>query len=347
MGERIVRYANRTRYWQVYAFNNPPEGYQYKKGLLFPSHKIGIKKDYIRNTKFFAPFEQTDLYHTYNGIVVNNKPWVVEVEDQIPRYGKYLNAQSTVWQFGFDKLKSRWCKKLIYTSQYSKNHFSGQLIENGLDPTKIAVVYRAVEQFDKIERNDDTLRILFVSTTFFGKGGAELLKAFTSLPYKDIHLTIVSNFSVDWGVYPTKEEEAWAKKTIADDPRITHIEYLSHDKVIEQMRHADLFVAVSYADTFNNTTLEAMGCGLPVITSEIRAFPEIVEHEQNGFIIPTIDRSKEAIAEEIKQKIDSFYTDKSQIKKMGNHSCAIVEKKFTIQKRQEQLRRIYDEALDT
>lgn len=346
MQTKIVRYANRTRYWQVYAFSHPPTGYHYKKGLLFPSHHLRISKDYIRNSKIFYPFEKADLYHTYNGIVFNRKPWVAEVEDNFPRYGKHLDNQSPIWRFGFEKINSMWCKKLIYTSEYSRDFFGKKLIDQGLDPNKIEVVYRAVAQHDKVERKDGILKILFVSTTFFGKGGAELLKAFASLPYRDIKLTIVSNFSVDWGVYPTKEEETWARKCIEKDPRITHYNYLTHDQVIEQMRNSDLFVAVSYADTFNNTVLEAMGCGLTALTSEIRAFPEIIENGKNGYIIPTQNYIKDSITEAISEKLKYFYDNNISLQEMGVHSKEIVKRKFSIEKRNEQLKRIYDEILN-
>ena len=105
----IITYSNRTRYWQRYVFSNPPIGYHYTRGLDIPFHLLNTKKQYLLNTKIFAPLKKTDLFHTYNSIVANNKPWVVEVESLIPRYGN-LDEKSKILQ-----------KNNIYVRIFSSN----------------------------------------------------------------------------------------------------------------------------------------------------------------------------------------------------------------------------------
>ena len=75
-----VGISEKTRYWQNFAFTNPPEGYVYGRGFNIPWHKLGVNDQFLLWTKYFCPNRKFEFYHTYNSIVVNNVPWVVEVE---------------------------------------------------------------------------------------------------------------------------------------------------------------------------------------------------------------------------------------------------------------------------
>jgi glycosyltransferase involved in cell wall biosynthesis len=52
-------------------------------------------------------------------------------------------------------------------------------------------------------------------------------------------------------------------------------------------RHADIFCLYpTYAEAFGNVFIESQGAGLPVVSSDNGAIPEIVLHEQTGVIVP-------------------------------------------------------------
>jgi len=67
---------------------------------------------------------------------------------------------------------------------------------------------------------------------------------------------------------------------------------------------ADVFVNPSRAETMGLTTVEAMACGIPVVTSNLTAVPEVVS-EDSGIIID--DLSAEGIANGIKHIMDNKY----------------------------------------
>jgi UDP-glucose:(heptosyl)LPS alpha-1,3-glucosyltransferase len=48
---------------------------------------------------------------------------------------------------------------------------------------------------------------------------------------------------------------------------------------------ADIFLLPSYYDPFGNVCLEAMACGLPVITTRETGVSELMEHGRSGFIL--------------------------------------------------------------
>jgi len=49
---------------------------------------------------------------------------------------------------------------------------------------------------------------------------------------------------------------------------------------------ADIYAAPSLEDSFNLPVLEAMACGLPIVTTAVGGIPEVVKHGVNGFLVP-------------------------------------------------------------
>jgi len=64
------------------------------------------------------------------------------------------------------------------------------------------------------------------------------------------------------------------------------------DGLIEILSSSDLFLIPSQSESFGLAALEAMACGLPVISSSVGGLPELVRHNETGFIaeIGDIDR---------------------------------------------------------
>jgi N-acetyl-alpha-D-glucosaminyl L-malate synthase BshA len=62
--------------------------------------------------------------------------------------------------------------------------------------------------------------------------------------------------------------------------------------LVEILASSDLFLIPSQSESFGLAALEAMACGLPVISSSVGGLPELVKHNETGFIaeIGDIDR---------------------------------------------------------
>jgi glycosyltransferase involved in cell wall biosynthesis len=222
---------------------------------------------------------------------------------------------------------------------------SAQLVAKGVDPAKMTVVYRAVEQYLPGVKDPSRFTVLFAGNGFYRKGGVELLKAFQQLGRDDVQLWIVSSLEVDWGVFPSKETIEWTRSTIAGDPRITVFPQMSHDALTQLMRKAHVFVSTTFSDPFNNTILEAMGCQLPVICSDISSLPEIVQHGRNGVHVPVTDRPSDDIAVEIAMHLRRLMDDPSELERLAGASLGIVRERFDLRVRNRRLLEIYDGAL--
>jgi len=64
------------------------------------------------------------------------------------------------------------------------------------------------------------------------------------------------------------------------------------DGLVEILSSSDVFLIPSQSESFGLAALEAMACGLPVISSSVGGLPELVRHNETGFIaeIGDIDR---------------------------------------------------------
>ena len=341
---RTIGISHKTRYWQHYCFSNPPEGHRYARMPDIPWHVAGIKWDFLANTKFFLPYPRPDLYHTYNGVVANAHPWVVEVESYLPRYQR-MPRTHPLYRWALRRLAGKHCKAIIFTSHRTMGRNRPFLEAAGVDPAKMTVVYRAVEQFGHLGGDPSRFTILFAGNGFYRKGGVELLKAFRRMDRTDARLVIISRLETDWGLCPLPEVKAWAEKTIAEDPRITLHRQLPHDRVIEHMRAADLFVGATYLDPFNNTVLEAMGAGLPVICSDAGALGEVVEHGRNGWVMHVNDKASDDVVDELSALLVRMMDDPEGRRRMGRESHAIVQEKFSLDTRNGRLLKLYAQAL--
>lgn len=58
------------------------------------------------------------------------------------------------------------------------------------------------------------------------------------------------------------------------------------ENVAELYALADLFLLMSEKESFGLVLLEAMACGVPCIGTDIGGIPEVIDHGENGFIVP-------------------------------------------------------------
>ena len=56
------------------------------------------------------------------------------------------------------------------------------------------------------------------------------------------------------------------------------------DGIEEILSGADLFLMPSQSESFGLSALEAMACGLPVVSSSVGGLPELIRHNETGFI---------------------------------------------------------------
>lgn len=104
---------------------------------------------------------------------------------------------------------------------------------------------------------------------------------------------------------------------------------------------ADIFLMPSQSESFGLSALEAMSCGVPVISSSVGGLPELIVHNQTGYIaeFSDVDRMAKYALELLRneKKINSFS------KKSRQRAEKIFEKKLIVPKYIEYYEKILSE----
>jgi glycogen synthase len=88
---------------------------------------------------------------------------------------------------------------------------------------------------------------------------------------------------------------------------------LKHENAMKLIAAADIFVHPTLFDACSYVALEAMAHGTPVIASDVGGFPEIMEHDVTGHLIPMRNRVPPAIdMDALVERQIALLTDESQ-----------------------------------
>jgi glycosyltransferase involved in cell wall biosynthesis len=248
-----------------------------------------------------------DLLHFFNGISYGKTPWVSNFETLLPRLSGLLAQYNQRpdelrpdrrARRALDALSSDACKQLVALSGCTRSiqldllgclPFDTQAIQR-----KLTVLHPPQEKMimDYDEKGldpDGPIRFILVGAGFFRKGGREILRVFERLvrqQHYPIELVIVSSLRMDhYAAHETEADVAWAQETIAANRDwITHHTSLPNEQVLALIRGAHVGLLPTYADTYGMSVLECQANGTPVISTNVRALPEL-NNEQAGWLI--------------------------------------------------------------
>ncbi|MCK9247202.1 MAG: glycosyltransferase, partial [Anaerolineaceae bacterium] len=134
---------------------------------------------------------------------------------------------------------------------------------------------------------------------------------------------------------------------------------LPHDKVLELMKNCDVGLLPTYADSYGFSVLEEQACGLPVISTDVRALPEInntsvgwiirVPKNELGEALYSTPEERERLSQQIQSGmeaiISSIVADPSVIYTKAAAAIERVRDNHDPQVYAQKLREIYQEAL--
>ncbi|HEV7235412.1 MAG TPA: glycosyltransferase, partial [Ktedonobacteraceae bacterium] len=99
---------------------------------------------------------------------------------------------------------------------------------------------------------------------------------------------------------------------------VTFPGFVSDEDLIALYHLADIFAIPSEADLQSLATMEAMAVGLPIVAADAYALPELVHHEENGFLFSPGN------SDEMAHYLDILLRDSTLRKSMGARSLEIV-----------------------
>ena len=352
--------------------NHPPKNVEYvgvgkniKEGKYYQSKKLKeklgafLQKIRVPRMIFVKPGNY-DLIHSSRGIIpINKKPWVLDMEQVHSFFGLNPNLiKNKFWKkFIEKKLSSKYCKGILCHCEATRQAFFYYL-DCRKFKNKIKVLYPASHLINIKKEKHRKIRILAVISLFYHKGGPQILEAFSKLEkkHKNIELWIRADVP-----------KAFKAKYIS--PNIRYMDYFGNiiprESLIKEVySKCDIFLYPTFCDSLGYSLIDALIAKLPIISTNLFAVPEIVEDGKNGFIIKipkynlekdfSQDHKYQEITKEDNKKIvnqivkylEKLIKDKKLRDKMSNESFKLVDEgKFSIQKRNEKLSKIYLEAL--
>jgi len=82
-------------------------------------------------------------------------------------------------------------------------------------------------------------------------------------------------------------ERLFIKQLVKDMELTEHVWFLGQQDYIEHLLScADIFILPSEQESFGLVALEAHACGVPVVGAETGGLPEVVRHNQTGYLFP-------------------------------------------------------------
>jgi glycosyltransferase involved in cell wall biosynthesis len=100
---------------------------------------------------------------------------------------------------------------------------------------------------------------------------------------------------------------------------------------------ADIYVTPSQMETFGMTAAEAGACGLPVVCFATGGLPEIVQHEETGWLVDLM-----AGSQGLGHALEAAYESPEQCREMGRKGRERVVENFEIRKSTQQYIALYE-----
>ena len=114
---------------------------------------------------------------------------------------------------------------------------------------------------------------------------------------------------------------------------------VSTEQLVRLYNQATLVVSPSLYEGFGLPVAEAMACGAPVIATTGGAFPEIVDHQETGWLVPPGD--SHALADAIRLLMDN----PGLRERLGSAGRSRIVERFSWRKAAEQTLAVYEEMV--
>ncbi|OTA19198.1 WabG [Xenorhabdus beddingii] len=233
-----------------------------------------------------------DIYRAGDGV---HKRWLQQRARMLPKwkakwllnapYHRYvMNAEAEMYA-------DPALKKVICNAEMVKREI---IEEFGLDEDKIVVIYNSIDntkffpadeqsrlQFRQQYQIPPTAKcLIYVGSGFERKGLSAAIKAVANT---DSYLLVIG-----------KDKEQKKYQELANTLGCTHrIRFMGLQKeTLPFYQLSDALLLPTLYDPFPNVVLEAMACGLPVITSTTCGGAEFITEGKNGFICDALDIEK-------------------------------------------------------
>lgn len=328
---------------------------------------------------------EVDGIHFFNSITKKEIPFITTFESFVPRT-TLLNSfdiraenpiagvdRKVLYPY-FEILASSNCKKLIALSDinlYMQNTLLDYFPEYKEEIKKKLVQLhppQAQLESEEVVRNkqiSEIVHFVFVGRDFVRKGGREIVEVFRELKEDknlDFRLSVVSlGNPSNYAFNEFQDDEQEIEELIEymkNQDWVHYYKSLKFSEVLELIKSADVGLLPTWADTYGFSVLEFQACGLPVITTNIRALPEINDSDRGWLVDLETDDFNEVRVKTLNEKlkhrkqlriglrrtIECIVNNPSQIKEKSLKAYEYVTTVHSQEQYMEKLSAIYNEV---
>lgn len=205
-------------------------------------------------------------------------------------------------------------------------------IYNGVDTTTFHPGLRDSRQVvrDELGIGPDDPLLLFASMDFEGKGLRSILHAIKASRHGDLRLLVL-------GTGPVARFERIARE-LGIEKRVL---FAGRRNDIERCYGAaDLFLLPTAYEPFPNVNLEALACGLPVLTTQTAGGADVIETGQNGYLISGVHAMGEMTG-----WIDDHFDMGPTAQEQMRARCWSTAREMTVERNVQQTIELFEEVL--
>ncbi|HUP81774.1 MAG TPA: glycosyltransferase family 4 protein, partial [Pirellula sp.] len=238
----------------------------------------------------------------------------VVLHNHTAEFLKSYRAFPRLLQHQIDRLFQQ-CTRVIALSQSWKDCF----VETcGVSPDRVLVMTNPTELPvaipDRSERITETVRLLFCGRVGDRKGTFDLIDAIQLLPIDLRNLT--SLVIAGDGELDRAREKIRSLKL---ENVVTLVGWIDAAKREQLLAQSDVFVLPSYNEGLPMAILEAMGWGLPIVSTQVGGIPELVISGKNGLLL------KPGQIEVLSESLATLIRDRELRLQLGLHAKQSVQ----------------------
>jgi glycosyltransferase involved in cell wall biosynthesis len=126
---------------------------------------------------------------------------------------------------------------------------------------------------------------------------------------------------------------------LVNDLKLRNVQFMNtveHDEIPMIMNCADVFALCSLYEGMPTVVLEALACGVPVVSTDVGDVHKVVHDNETGYIVKS--RTIDAIASKLIEVLTNCYNMKE--------NCVKMTQEYSWEKIAEQIKEVYNEVLE-
>jgi len=329
-----------------------PRGAGKEKGVFYCKTNFAIHRNpFSRELLQKLRGSEDDLYHLHSpwffpslfgARLLDKKPKVMTVHGARVGVGPVLFTLSLLYR-PFARRVLHKMDKIIALTKSERDYLLRRfklsrrkvvVVPNGVEVESFRARRETAEEFvRKHGLREGSFKVLYVGRIIPEKNPDKLISAVTKhMEGKDVEVIMVGDGSPDY----------IAKLKRASEDKVHILGNLNFEELVAAYRTSDLFVFSGLLEGLPTVILEAMACGLPVLTTPVAGIPDVIVEGVNGMHLNLPIRE-----DDIASKIGHFMElGDSDLRRMGKANVRKVRAHYNWEDVVDKILDVYNQVLE-